>query len=105
MSTKIAVNLPVKDLADSTPFFAELGLPGRETLTNQNMQAFIIGDDIYVLLVARRPAGVSRRICAPSSAAGTRVRPSRTIRARGRPPDPRSRSSAWGRTCFLGLLM
>ena len=51
MSIKIAVNLPVKDLADSTRFFAELGFPADPRLANENTQAFIISDDIYVLLV------------------------------------------------------
>jgi uncharacterized protein len=51
MSTKIAVNLPVKDLAESTRFFAELGLPSDKRLANENMEAFVISDDIYVLLV------------------------------------------------------
>jgi hypothetical protein len=51
MSIKIAVNLPVKDLAHSTRFFAELGFPADTRLANDNMQACIISDDIYVLLV------------------------------------------------------
>jgi uncharacterized protein len=51
MSIKIAVNLPVKDLADSTRFFAKLGFPADTRLANENMQAFIISDDIHVLLV------------------------------------------------------
>jgi uncharacterized protein len=51
MSIKIAVNLPVRDLADSTRFFAELGFPADTRLANENMQAFVISDDIYVLLV------------------------------------------------------
>jgi predicted lactoylglutathione lyase len=51
MSTKIAVNLPVKDLAASTRFFAALGFPGDERLANENMEAVVISDDIYVLLV------------------------------------------------------
>jgi uncharacterized protein len=51
MPTKIAVNLPVKDLAASTRFFAELGFPSDEKLANANLEAFVISDDIYVLLV------------------------------------------------------
>jgi uncharacterized protein len=51
MSIKIAVNLPVRDLADSTRFFAELGFPADTRLANENMQAFVISDDICVLLV------------------------------------------------------
>jgi predicted lactoylglutathione lyase len=51
MSTKIAVNLPVKDLAAAARFFAELGLPSDKKLANENVEAFVISDDIYVLLV------------------------------------------------------
>ena len=51
MSTKIAVNLPVKDLAASARFFAEVGFPPDKRLANETMEAFVISDDIYVLLV------------------------------------------------------
>jgi predicted lactoylglutathione lyase len=51
MSTKIAVNLPVRNLAQSTRFFASLGFPNNEQLANENMQAIVVSDDIYVLLV------------------------------------------------------
>ena len=51
MSTKIAVNLPVKDLAASTRFFTKLGFPADQRLANETMEAFIISDDIYVLLI------------------------------------------------------
>jgi predicted lactoylglutathione lyase len=52
MSTKIAVNIPVKDLAESSRFFAGLGFPINEQLANENMEAHVISDDIYLLLVA-----------------------------------------------------
>jgi predicted lactoylglutathione lyase len=52
MSTRIAVNIPVKDLAESSRFFARLGFPSNEQLANENMEARVISDDIYVLLVA-----------------------------------------------------
>jgi predicted lactoylglutathione lyase len=51
MSTKIAVNLPVKDLAASTRFFSALGFPGDKRLTNENTEAVAVSDDIYVLLI------------------------------------------------------
>ena len=51
MSTKIAVNLPVKDLGQSSRFFAALGLARNEQLSNENMEAFVVSDDIHVLLV------------------------------------------------------
>jgi predicted lactoylglutathione lyase len=52
MSIKIAVNLPVKNLAESARFFARLGFPSDRQLANENMEAVVISDDIYVLLVA-----------------------------------------------------
>jgi predicted lactoylglutathione lyase len=39
MSTKIAVNLPVKDLAEANRFFAELGFGSDKRLANENMGA------------------------------------------------------------------
>src|SRR5262249_21905452 len=51
MSTKIAVNLPVKDLGQSTRFFAELGLARNDQLSDKNMEAIVVSDDIHVLLV------------------------------------------------------
>lgn len=51
MPTKIAVNLPVKDLAASTRFFTALGFARDERLANATMAGVVIGDDIHVLLV------------------------------------------------------
>jgi len=53
MSTKIAVNLPVKDIAKSTHFFIGLGFARDKQLANENVQAVIVSDDITVLLVNR----------------------------------------------------
>jgi len=52
MPTKIAVNLPAKDLRESTAFFAALGFPADQRLTNENTAAYVISADIYVFLVA-----------------------------------------------------
>jgi uncharacterized protein len=51
MSTKIAVNLPVKDLAISARFFAQLGFARDERLASEKTEAVILSDDIYVLLI------------------------------------------------------
>jgi predicted lactoylglutathione lyase len=51
MTTRIAVNLPVRDLAQSAEFFAALGFPNDKQLANENMEAVVVNDDIYVLLV------------------------------------------------------
>ena len=36
MPTKIAINLPVKDLRESTAFFAALGFPADERLASED---------------------------------------------------------------------
>jgi uncharacterized protein len=51
MSTKLAVNLPVRDLAKATRFFAALGFSFNKRIANENMNALVINDDSYVLLV------------------------------------------------------
>ena len=51
MTTKIAVNLPVRDLAESARFFSALGFPSDERLTSANTAPHVISDDIYVVLV------------------------------------------------------
>jgi predicted lactoylglutathione lyase len=51
MTTRIAVNLPVRDLAQSAGFFAALGFPSDKQLASENMEAVVVNDDIYVLLV------------------------------------------------------
>ena len=51
MSTKLAVNLPVRELARAACFFAALGFSFNEQIANENMIALIINDDSYVLLV------------------------------------------------------
>jgi len=51
MSTKLIVNLPVRDLAQATHFFATMGFSFNERLANENINALVINDDSYVLLV------------------------------------------------------
>jgi len=51
MSTKLIVNLPVRDLAQATHFFAAMGFSFNERLANENINALVINDDSYVLLV------------------------------------------------------
>lgn len=52
MSTKIYVNLPVKDLPKSVEFFTKTGFSLDTQLADDNSAHLVIGDDIYVLLVA-----------------------------------------------------
>jgi predicted lactoylglutathione lyase len=50
MSTKLYVNLPVEDLADSKRFFAEMGFAFNEQWSDENVAALVIGDEAGVLL-------------------------------------------------------
>jgi predicted lactoylglutathione lyase len=51
MSIRIAVNLPVSDLARSSRFFAEMGFSFDKRTADESTNAVVISDDIYVLLV------------------------------------------------------
>src|SRR5215475_527322 len=73
MSTKIAVNLPVKDLAAAARFVAELGLPPDNKLATKTMAAFIISDDIYVLLVDQSQFTATTKKEIPDTAATSEV--------------------------------
>jgi predicted lactoylglutathione lyase len=51
MSTKIFVNLPVKDLNASIDFFTKLGFSFDLNFTDENATSMVNGDDIYVMLM------------------------------------------------------
>lgn len=51
MSTKIFVNLPVKDLDRSRDFFTKLGFAFNPEFSDSNAACLIIGDDIYAMLL------------------------------------------------------
>ncbi|MGH3839694.1 MAG: VOC family protein, partial [Pseudonocardiaceae bacterium] len=51
MSTKIFVNLPVKDLGKSIDFFTALGFSFNPQFTDENAGCLVISDDIYVMLL------------------------------------------------------
>src|SRR6266540_6306442 len=51
MSTKICVNIPVKDLGRSTDFFIKLGFSLNPQLSGENRECLVISDDIYVMLL------------------------------------------------------
>src|SRR6478672_932530 len=52
MSTKIFVNLPVKDLNKSIQFFTYLGYSFNKQFTDEKATCMIIGEDIFVMLLA-----------------------------------------------------
>jgi uncharacterized protein len=51
MSTKIFVNLPVKDLKQSVDFFTQLGFNFNAQFTDETATSMIVSDDIYVMLL------------------------------------------------------
>ena len=51
MTTKIFVNLPVKDLKRSMDFFTQLGFSFNPQFTDEKAAAMIIGENIYAMLL------------------------------------------------------
>jgi predicted lactoylglutathione lyase len=51
MSTKIFVNLPIKDLKRSMDFFSKLGYRFNKQFTDDKAACLVISDDIYSMLV------------------------------------------------------
>lgn len=51
MSTKIFVNLPVRDLEKSKAFFAALGYSFNPQFTDENAASMVISEDIYAMLL------------------------------------------------------
>ncbi|MCB0535447.1 MAG: VOC family protein [Saprospiraceae bacterium] len=51
MSTKIFVNLPVKDLNTSIGFFEKLGFSINPQFTDETAACVVISDDIYTMLL------------------------------------------------------
>lgn len=51
MSTKIFVNLPVKDLGKSREFFTELGYSFNPQFSDDRAACLVISDDIYAMLL------------------------------------------------------
>jgi uncharacterized protein len=51
MSTKIFVNLPVKNLNKSVDFFTKLGYEFNPQFTDENATCMIVSEDIYVMLL------------------------------------------------------
>jgi predicted lactoylglutathione lyase len=54
MSTKIFVNLPVKDLKKSMSFFTELGFSFNQQFTDENAACLVISDQIYAMLLVEK---------------------------------------------------
>jgi uncharacterized protein len=54
MTTKIFVNLPIKDLNKSVDFFTKLGFNFNPQFTDENATCMIIGQDIFVMLLVEK---------------------------------------------------
>ncbi|MCC6145966.1 MAG: VOC family protein [Anaerolineaceae bacterium] len=54
MSTKIFVNLPVKDLNRSVEFFKNLNFTFNSQFTDENATMMVVGEDIYVMLLVEK---------------------------------------------------
>ena len=52
MSTKIFLNLPVKDVKRSMAFFTELGWTFNKQFTDDTAASMVISDDIYCMLLS-----------------------------------------------------
>ena len=51
MSTKIFVNLPVKDLKKSMEFFSKLGYSFNKQFTDEKAACMVVSEDIYYMLL------------------------------------------------------
>ena len=51
MSTKIFVNLPVKDLKKSMRFFEAIGFRNNPQFTDDTAACMVVSDDIYVMIL------------------------------------------------------
>jgi uncharacterized protein len=54
MSTKIFVNLAVKDLSKTVPFFDKLGFKFNPQFTDEKATCMIVSEDIYVMFLVEK---------------------------------------------------
>lgn len=54
MSTKVFINLPVKDLQKSIAFFTQLGFTFNPKFTDENATCMIVSENIYVMLLVEK---------------------------------------------------
>jgi predicted lactoylglutathione lyase len=70
MSTKIFVNLPVKDLKKSMAFFGALGWSFNPQFTDDSAASLVISEDIYAMLLTHEKfAGFTNKKIADGSSA------------------------------------
>ena len=66
MTTKIFVNLPVKNLAKSIEFFKEPGFSFNQQFTDETAACMVISDDIYAMLLTEAKFKESPRRQSPT---------------------------------------
>jgi uncharacterized protein len=54
LTTKLFVNLPVKDLDKTIEFFTHLGFRFNPQFTDENATCMIIGNDSFVMLLVEK---------------------------------------------------
>jgi uncharacterized protein len=54
VTTKIFVNLPVKDLNKTIDFFTELGFKFNPQFTDENATCMIVDEDIFIMLLVEK---------------------------------------------------
>ncbi|MBA3978575.1 MAG: VOC family protein [Nitrosopumilus sp.] len=54
MTTKIFLNLPVKDLNKTIEFFTKLGFSFDPQFTDENATCMIVGEDIFIMLLVEK---------------------------------------------------
>jgi predicted lactoylglutathione lyase len=54
MTTKIFVNLPVRDLNKTVEFFTKLGFKFNPQFSNENATCMIVAEDIFVMLLIEK---------------------------------------------------
>jgi uncharacterized protein len=54
LTTKIFVNLPIKDLNKTIEFFIKLGFKFNPQFTDENATCMIVGEDIFVMLLVEK---------------------------------------------------
>jgi predicted lactoylglutathione lyase len=100
MSTKIFVNLPVKDLDRSKEFFKKLGFGFNPVFTDQTAACLIVSEDIYVMLLteAKFQEFTPKAIC--DAASCTEVLVCLTCTSRDRVDELVSQAVAAGGTIY-----
>jgi len=100
MSTKIFVNLPVRDLQRSVKFFRNLGFDFNAQFTDETAACMIVSGDIFVMLLtqAKFKEFTPKEIC--DSTKSTEVLVCLSLASRGKVDDMVRKAVAAGGTTY-----